>query len=51
MGFYYLSGFVFVIVTVMAITDNGNYSKHGPRSLYFLFIALWTLGYITGTGL
>ncbi len=47
-GFYYLSCVVFILLTVSAITDTGNYKKSGPRGLYFLFLILWALGYITG---
>ena len=45
----YLSGLIFVLLTIAAITDTGAYyEKAGPRGLFVLFISLWVLGYVTG---
>lgn len=42
------SGVIFIILAIMAITDKGDYRKAGPRSLYFLFLMLWVIGFLTG---
>ena len=47
-GYYLLSGLAFIHLTMFAITDDDDYKKYGPRELYFFFILLWGLGYITG---
>lgn len=38
----------FLCLTGMAVHDTGQYSKHGPRDLYLVFIGTMVIGFMAG---
>lgn len=48
MNGYGAIGVVMIILIAFAIMDDGNFTKYGPRDLFYCFTAILAFGFLAG---